>query len=47
MSKAPKTYEELYGLSPPKEEEALNTRELRDYIKGSIEELEKIPEPEE
>jgi len=46
-SKAPKTYEDLYGAPAPEKEEALTTRELRDYIKGSIEELERVPSPEE
>jgi hypothetical protein len=46
-SNAPRTYEELYGAPAPEKEEALTTRELRDYIKGSIEELERITEPEE
>jgi hypothetical protein len=45
---APVSYDDLYGVSPPKEEdEALDPNELKDYISRSIVELEEMELPPE
>ncbi len=41
------SYEDLYGVPAPKEEEGLTARELKEYISGKITELEKMESREE
>jgi len=40
----PVSYEDLYGVAAPQKEEGMTTKELKDYISGQIQELEKKEE---
>ena len=41
------SYEDLYGAPAPKMEDGMTARELKDYISGQIEDLERMESMEE